>query len=237
METKTVAFNRTMMACSDGPVFEEPSQKEVKSTPQLVNASLEDALRYGGDLAKQAIRHMNLGHRHKYIVVDTKVHMLMPGMSPAIPGWHTDGAPRGANNSPVGLGPPNVFAQDELNPPRYHILVTGGANSLTQFLNYPIDIPIPTAPTYSLYSYITEYVNSLLQTMPEAERSNYLKSLSANHVYEFDWWDIHRGRPATEKGWRYLIRVTETDYLEPWTDLRDILRTQIQVYVPETFGW
>lgn len=222
------------MTSSDGPVMEEPTQKEVKSTPQLVNASLEDALRYGGDLAKQAIGRMNLGHCHRHIVVDTKVHMLMPGMSPAIPGWHTDGAPRGVNNSPVGSGPPNVFVQEELTPPRYHILVTGGGNSLTQFLKAPINIPIPLAPTYSLYSYITEYVNGWLE-MSDGEV--YTKNLEPNHVHEFDWWDIHRGRPATEKGWRYLIRVTETDYLEPWTDLRDILRTQIQVYVPETFGW
>ncbi|MEC2506153.1 hypothetical protein P9X25_18565, partial [Bacillus cereus] len=76
--------------------IEQPSIDVLKNTPALWNASLDDALKYGGELTKAAIGAMNLRHDRKYIVVDTKVHMLMPGMCPAIPNWHSDGVPRGS---------------------------------------------------------------------------------------------------------------------------------------------
>jgi hypothetical protein len=63
------------------------------------------------------------------------------------------------------------------------------------------------------------------------------QQVNYDEVIEFDWWNIHRATPATTPGWRFLIRVTESDYLEPFTNLRDIMRTQQQVYVPENFGW
>ena len=53
----------------------------------------------------------------------------------------------------------------------------------------------------------------------------------------WDWWNLHRGVIAQKKEWRYLIRVTETDYQQPETDLRKVLRTQQNVYVPMEFGW
>lgn len=57
-------------------------------------------------------------------------------------------------------------------------------------------------------------------------------------VVEWDWWELHTAQQARAPGWRYLIRVTETDYLEPQKDLRLVLRNQQQVYLPtEKFGW
>jgi hypothetical protein len=54
---------------------------------------------------------------------------------------------------------------------------------------------------------------------------------------KWDWWDLHTAQPAKAHEWRFLIRVTETDLHEPKTDLRDIIRTQQQVYLPSNFGW
>lgn len=56
-------------------------------------------------------------------------------------------------------------------------------------------------------------------------------------VYEFAWWDLHRGMAASKDMWRYFIRVMETDHLAPKTDLRSVIRTQQQVYVPLEYGW
>jgi hypothetical protein len=56
-------------------------------------------------------------------------------------------------------------------------------------------------------------------------------------VVEFDWHDLHTGVIATHVEWRYLIRVTETDYLQPCSDLRRVIRTQQNVYIPTEFGW
>jgi hypothetical protein len=59
----------------------------------------------------------------------------------------------------------------------------------------------------------------------------------ANTVLEWDWWNIHTAQLATARGWRYLIRVTETDHIEPRTNPADFIRTQNNVYAPMDFGW
>jgi hypothetical protein len=130
-ETIDYLFNRNPRLITGS--IEQPTNLEIKNTFGLWNASLDDAMLYGGELTRQAIRAMKLRHDRKNIIVDTKVHMLIPGMSPAIPGWHTDGAPRDNLKNPGGSGMPDTFAQegdDHYN--RYHILVTG-TGCLTKF--------------------------------------------------------------------------------------------------------
>src|SRR4051794_29927346 len=91
-----ITFNRNPI--TEGGSIETPTTLEVKSTPTLWNASLDDAIKYGGDLTRAALGAMNLRGDKKHIIVDTKVHMLAPGQCPALPGWHTDGTPRMQNN-------------------------------------------------------------------------------------------------------------------------------------------
>jgi hypothetical protein len=232
-----LAFNRTPLAVSR--TIEQPSMAEVKSTPSLWQASLADALRYGGDLARAAIGAMNLRHDRAHVVVDTKVHMLMPGFSPAIPGWHTDGAPRGESLNPLGTGAPNLFAQEftaEPNfaaqevrrPHRFHTITTG-FGCLTEFVAEPVAIDVPDAPTKKLYSVISREVERIKPAT---------RKLVSCQATEFDWWDLHRASIATAHEWRFFIRVTETDWWAPQSDLRAIMRTQQQVYIADpAFGW
>lgn len=208
--------------------IEQPDANEIKATPSLFNSSLEDALMYGGDLTRAALGAMNLRGDKKHIIVDTKVHMLMPGMYPAIPGWHTDGAPRS-----VSKGPPDLYAQAEMDSPRFHLLVTG-AGCLTDFLGETMSLDVPEEPTNELYKLLSDQMNGLLEDPVMAPR---IRRLISCRVLEWDWWDLHTAIPAGKHEWRFLIRVTETDYRAPKTDLRDVLRSQQQVYVPESFGW
>jgi hypothetical protein len=227
---KEVIFNRFPLI--KGKSIEQPSDLEMKNTFSLWNASYEDAIRYGGDLTREALQAMNLRHDRKNIIVDTKIHMLMPGWSPAILGWHTDGAPRDANKHPNGNGKPDIFAQendDRFN--RYHILVTG-EGCLTQYINQPIYVPIPVKPSYDVYSVMSKYVQQAAKEKPEI-----ISTFTGCTVYEFDWWDIHTGVIATKKEWRYLIRVCESDYYEPQRNLREVIRMQSQIYSPADFGW
>lgn len=91
-----VAFNRA--APKIGNSIPEPSQELIEASLNLRQASLEDAARYGGAITREALGAMNLRGDRKYVIVDTKIHLLMPGWVPAIPGWHTDGVPRGEEN-------------------------------------------------------------------------------------------------------------------------------------------
>lgn len=156
--------------------------------------------------------------------------MLMPGWSPAIPGWHTDGAPRDALKNPQGGGLPDTFAQegdDRFN--RYHIMVTG-EGCLTKFMTKPLDVPIPAKPSFDVYSMMSKHVNSVID-------DSMVMTAPSCQVIEFDWWDIHTGVIAAKKEWRYLIRVCESDYYRPQQDLRQVIRMQSQVYSPADFGW
>lgn len=215
-----------------GKSIEQPTNNEVKSTPALWNANLEDALKYGGDLTKAAIGAMDLKFDRKYIIVDTKVHMLVPGFYPAIPGWHTDGVPRGKELRPDGKGSPDIKAQHEMSDTRYHLLVTGHG-CLTKFIdNKNITLDVPNAPDTKLYKMISDQV----KFYEDESTLNVVEAPTCTAV-EFDWWELHAGQQAKAHEWRYLIRVTETDHFEPQTDLRQVIRTQQQVYVPESFGW
>lgn len=215
-----------------GGTIEQPSDLELKNTFSLWNASYEDAIRYGGAITRDALQAMNIHHDRKNIIVDTKIHMLMPGWSPAILGWHVDGAPRDAQKNPQGTGLPDTFAQEgDERFNRYHLMVTG-TGCLTQYINKPVTVPIPSTPSYDVYTHMSRFVQEHVAKHPED-----VSTFPSCTVMEFDWWDIHTGVLATKKEWRYLIRVCESDYYEPRKDLREVIRMQSQIYSPTDFGW
>lgn len=223
-------FNRSNPAF--GKAIEQPSEELVKNTLGLHNASLEDALKYGGELTRAAIGAMNLQLTKKNIIVDTKIHMLLPGMCPAIPGWHTDGVPRGNSLDPTVKQAPNIHAQEEMDSPIFHLLVTG-ESCLTSFIkerNFKLEVP--NEPSTKLYQTVSKQVNEKVKT---GELTSYEAPSCVPIMW--DWWEIHTGIPAKKHEWRFLIRVTESDIQEPKTDLRDIIRTQQQGYMPMEFGW
>lgn len=214
-----------------GNKIEKPSQDDIKNTQGLWNASFDDAFRFGGDVTRAALQAMNLRGDKKHIVVDVKTHMLMPGMIPAIPGWHTDGVPRGGKTLSPASGAPHIHMQIGADSPRYHLLVVGG-NCPTKFIASR-NINLVTENLPNLYAGISSQVC-------EMDNKGLLDTYDApdGQVVEWDWWELHTAQQARAPGWRYLIRVTETDYLEPQSDLRLVLRNQQQVYLPtEKFGW
>ena len=229
-------FNRGQVVF--GNKINTPTQDEIKNTQGLWNASFEDAIRFGGELTRAALQAVNLRGDRKHIVVDVKTHMLMPGMMPAIPGWHTDGVPRGGSMSPA-KGEPDITMQKlpYAKAPHYHLLVTGG-DCPTQFLSArDIDLLIPSEgkKNSQLYAYISSQIGKMIRW--DTHNLQPYDAPDAQFV-EWDWWELHTAQPARAPGWRYLIRVTETDYLEPQKDLRLVLRNQQQVYLPsKEFGW
>lgn len=228
-------FNRRPLKY--GGEIEVPSVELVRNTLGLVNASIEDAIRYGGELTRAAISAMQLRNDRKHIIVDVKVHMLMPGFYAAIPGWHTDGVPRGSSLNPLAKEPPNKWAQEEieqgehpgLRPTHYHMLVTG-SGCLTEFVEGPVRLKTTGQRWRSaaLYADMNEQIEEMKPPVIE---------VPSCQVVEFDWWDIHRGVEAKKHEWRYFIRVAELDLAAPERDLRTVIRTQHQVYAPQHFGW
>jgi hypothetical protein len=225
-------FNRQKV--TPGKSVTPPSEAAIKATPGLWHADLDDAIRYGGDVTRHVLAHMNLRGDRRHVIVDVKVHMLLPGFMPAIPGWHTDGVPRwdGSRWTPES-GEPSLAEQEawedagEPVAPRFHLYVSG-SGCLTRFMTEELPLDVPDDIGTNLYAYISGQVGEKpvqrVQTFP-------------GRVIEWDWWNLHTAAKAEKREWRYLCRVTETDHVEPQTDLRQILRTQEQVYVPTEFGW
>lgn len=226
-------FNRN--ALTIGRAIDDPSDDEIKATPSLWNASYDDAARFGGELTRVALGQLDLVGDRKHVTVDSKVHMLMYGMYPAIPGWHTDGVPREDNGRPSG-GTAKMWLQDGLDAehaPRYHLLVTGSHCS-TEFLNdeFAFDGDGP-----NLYRDMTLAVNSYLLGVSKAGGERPVIAAPASTWVHWDWWNIHRAIPAKKAGWRLLIRVTESDFMEPQADVRQVIRLHNPVYLTETYGW
>lgn len=206
-----------------------PSQDAIENSLNLRQVSLEDAVRYGGSITRNALGLLNLHGDRKNIVVDTKVHFLMKGMCPAIPGWHNDGVPRLDNNS--GEAVLSGMMDGSFTEPRYHLLVTGTICP-TRFLLDPIgfeDYELLDGGAGNLYTNMSDIVES-------DYRGEYLDT-EDSVMYEWGWKNIHTAQVANARGWRYLIRVTETDYIEPRTNPADFIRTQNNVYTPTNFGW
>lgn len=208
------------------------TQDDIKDTPGLWNAPLDVATLLGGRITQAALASMNLGFDYKHIIVDVKTHLLQPGMFPAIPGWHTDGVPRGGSLSPA-KGLPDITKQTQARSPRYHLMILG-ADCPTIFIkNRNVVLEVPDEPSTNLYKNISEQCAS---SRSSGNIETY--EITPGVIYEWDWWELHTAQASKSAGWRYLIRVTETDYLEPQKDLNQIFRKQQQVFLTsDKFGW
>lgn len=231
-------FNRNPFTL--GKPVEAPDAVTIKTTPSLWNASLDDAALFGGELTREVLQAVDLVGDRKYVTVDTKIHMLMKGMTPAMPGWHTDGVPRDRTGNPAAVGVPMLDVQEKLDAagkaPRYHLLVTG-PHAPTEFLTRPAEISIPLDIGSDLYKHITTAVNNTLSRLRTDGDLPPVESVPPSQWVDWDWWNIHRAQPAMANGWRFLIRVTESDFLPPQTDIRQIIRLHNPVYLSGSYGW
>lgn len=73
------------------------SQTDIKNEPMFFSASPEFAYKEGGKITVdflEAFFDDNPDINRDSLCFDSRVHMLMPGMWPCIPGWHHDDVPR-----------------------------------------------------------------------------------------------------------------------------------------------
>ncbi|MBB5167115.1 hypothetical protein [Mycobacterium sp. AZCC_0083] len=204
----------------------------LEATPNLRRASLHNAVLFGGPVVRQALESAPIVGKHKHVFVDTKVSMLMPGWWPAIPGWHTDGVPRYSVNdksvTPANWGKPSLPLQIDRHfdgyRPLYHTLHVGN-DCATEFVQGVMRLDIEHDEDEQMYSEMTRKVD---------EKGFIAYRAPVGQWLTWDWWNIHQATQATERGWRVLLRITESD--QPPAD-EDFIRTQNQVYVPREFGW
>jgi hypothetical protein len=216
-----------------------PAESEIRHIPQFYRASADYAYRLGGPVVRKFIDALPLDSRFKYLSIDSRVHMLMPGWMPCIGGWHCDDFYRPGQVGNVAAGGPvqpdleGIIRDDKYS--KHHAFVVGNV-APTEFITTPFNMEIPHInPGENLYKKFDDYINWAIawgssRNYPDIKTA-FIKS---GQIVSFDCFDFHCGTVATSSGWRLFMRATESNHWEPQNEIR----TQTQVYL-ESFhaGW
>lgn len=191
------------------PSFVERHRKEAPLTSYILDDAVEELC---GSCHSIERRH---------VIVDTRVHMLMPGWYPCIPGWHHDDVARTRSD-----GQPNYEEQPYYS--RHVLFVLNADVAPTEFA-----IGAYTLPSVPLGGKVYQTWDPLVE---EQIHHGILArhQVRNSHLYSFDWQTMHRGVPAVKSGWRYFFRASLRTPRH-----RNEIRRQVQVYVPGDInqGW
>lgn len=204
-------------------------QDVVKSEPMLFNCDRASAARLGGQITRDFLSWLPDGWDD--VVIDSRVHMLMPGWMAAIPGWHHDDVPR----PPIPAGQHfGTAGQPDYVTPRYHsehLLVLLGADvAPTEFAIGVCPMP-EVRDGQIIYGEWSPVVDRLVES---GAVSTWRPSIGT--VVQFDAHAFHRATVATGSGWRWFCRVSRNT--ERTRQATNEQRVQVQVYLPApTQGW
>lgn len=198
-------------------------ESEIKNEPMFFSCSLAHAFEHGGPITKEFVTALpNQWNEDPTAIFDSRVHMLMPGWLPCIPGWHHDDVPRRDSD-----GQPDYANHGEA----IHILaLVNGDVAPTELAvgscslhTEPLKIGRP------LYGEWHEEIETLIAggSLTRARAGN-------GFLIAFDWQTFHRGVPAVRNGWRWFGRVSRKSTRR----IKNELRRQVQVYLPvPNEGW
>lgn len=213
-----------------GDFNDDWSQEIIKQEPMFFNASVDYALNNGGPITKSFVNALPDDWLIDS-VFDSRIHMLMPGWYPAIPGWHHDDVPR----PPIPHGQHFITAgQPDYDNPRYlsqHIMgLVNGNICPTEFAIGKCEMPAVTEGSLIYRRWHIE-VEKLL----ENKRLQKYKAESGKLI-QFDWQTFHTGIKAISNGWRWFGRISRfTDRINQRTNE---IRSQVQVYLEFPMeGW
>lgn len=194
---------------------------ELKNEPMFFNADLSFAYDKGGIITRAFIDAVPGDWWNGNPVIDSRVHMLMPGWFPAIPGFHHDDVPRTTPTS-----------QPNYDNPEYH------SEHLTGLVNAEI------APTlFALGKHSLPKVDGVIyrawHPMVEQQLKDGLLtpySMRSGEMVEFDWQSMHTATRAVASGWRWFIRLSRNT--ERQKTMTNEIRRQVQTYLEAPMdGW
>lgn len=213
------------------PFATDISNDAVKSEPMFFNADLIYAYNHGGPITRDFIDNLPVDVQNSPCVFDSRVHMLMPGWYPAIPGYHHDDVPR----PPIPVGQHFVTAgQPDYDCPRYH------SRHIMGLVNGDI---CPTE--FALGGITMNHVKDgdLIYRQWHEEIKGHLAAGKMQHykapdrtLIGFDWQTFHQASTAVSNGWRWFGRVSWNT--ERVLSVTNEMRTQVQVYLEFPMeGW
>jgi len=202
---------------------------DVKNEPMFFNSDLEFAYEKGGPITRSFISSMPQDWLSVPCVFDSRVHMLMSGWYPGIPGYHHDDVPR----PPIPVGQHFLTAgQPDYDTPAYHSRhIMGLVNAHlapTSFALGECELPKVNGLIYR------DWDTRIKQMLEENKLAQW--EAPDRQLIEFDWQTFHSGTKAVGSGWRWFGRVSrDTDRVKTITNE---LRAQTQVYLEFPMeGW
>ncbi len=187
----------------------------------LFSADINYALDNGGPITQAFLQ--GLKGLPTTAIIDSRVHMLMPGWYPCIPGWHLDDVPR---TRPDG--------QPDHSHPAYksfNVMALAGDSSVTEFIEGELNLQDVGLHEGAVYGQWNARINTMLA---EPDCRIAIRQVPQNAVVRFDYGAFHRGVPATKNGWRFFIRANFNTARE----IKNEIRRQVQVYLPvPEIGW
>jgi len=154
------------------------------------------------------------------VILDSRVHMLMPNFYPAIPGYHLDDVPRELESGQPNHNNPSYKAE--------HCMLIAGDASKTDFALGEITLPEIKAEE--------KYYKVWHPLVDKAVKDGKMTHVSAEpgNLYFFDWQTFHQGTKATKNGWRWFIRASKNTT----RPRKNEIRQQVQVYLENPMeGW
>ncbi|AUE23009.1 hypothetical protein FDI95_gp136 [Citrobacter phage CF1 ERZ-2017] len=215
-----------------GSFAEDITNDQIKNETMFFNCDLAFAWKHGGPITRSFIDNLPLDWRYEEVVFDSRVHMLMPGWYPAIPGYHHDDVPR----PDIPVGQHFITAgQPDYDNPRYHsehILGLVNADVCPTHFAYGEDVTFSQIPDGELI--YRQWHKEVLQKIESGE----MVKLEApdRTLCEFNWQSFHTGSMAVGNGWRWFGRVSRnTDRVKKITNE---IRVNAQVYLEFPMeGW
>src|ERR1700678_118802 len=191
------------------------SAETIKNEPMLFSADLNYAIDNGGPITQAFVR--GLKDIPTSAVIDSRVHMLMPGWYPCIPGWHLDDVPR---TRPDGQ-------PDHAHPAykSFNVMALAGDASIAEFIEGELDLSDVGLYEGSVYGQWNARINTMLA---EPDCKIAIRPVSQNSIVRFDYGAFHRGVPASKNGWRFFIRANFNTARE----IKNEIRRQGKAYLP-----
>ncbi len=200
------------------------TQDEIKNEPMLFNCSYDFADVHGGPITRAFLYRLYdrawCDYSSHDWVIDSRVHMLMPGWYPCIPGMHHDDIPRSTTSGQPNYINPEYKAE--------HVLgLVNGDIAPTQFAIGKIDLDIPTEGI--IYK---QWHPKVMQAIEDGTMKSY--SAESGVILQFNSESFHQGTMAVAGGWRWFIRVSKNTHRKPTNEIRK----QVQVYLENPMeGW
>jgi len=196
-------------------------ESTLKNEPMFFNCTWSFAHMHGGHPTRKFLEALPENLQNDKTIIDSRVHMLMPGWFPCIPGFHHDDVPRERSNK-----------QPEYHNPSYRsnhamILYNGGICP-TEFALGESEFPdVELGKTYykEWHPMVEEKINS-------GELISF--KAPADTVVYFNDRTWHQGTRAIKGGWRLFIRASWDTNRIPTNEIR----RQVQVYLEAPMeGW